>query len=107
MPGGADDESGILRRLQLVEDLPQPAALVLVLDLAADPALAHARHHHQDSAGNGQIRGQRRPLGADAFLDDLHDDLIAAAQAPLDRRAIATGHLPPDRFLNVLPCRPK
>ena len=99
--GGADDEADVLGRLERVENLPQPAALLFVFDLAADAHLAHAGHHHQDSAGDGQIGAERRPLGADAFLDDLHDDLVAAAQAALDRRAIAAGHLAADRFLDV------
>ena len=100
--GGADDEADIFRRIELVENLPQAAALVLVLDLAADALADHAGHHHQDLAGDGQIGAERRALGADAFLDDLHDDLIAAAQAALDGRAIAPGHLLADRFLHVL-----
>src|SRR5207248_2580858 len=79
----------------------QAPALLLVLDLLADAHLAHARHHHEDPAGDGQVRAERRPLGADAFLDDLHDDLIAAPEAALDRRAIAPRHLAADRFLDV------
>ncbi len=99
--GGADDEGDILRRLQTVEDLPQPAAFLVVFDLLAHAHFPHAGHHHQDFAGDGEIGAERRPLGADAFLDDLHDDFVAAAQAALDGRAIAAGHLAADGFVDV------
>jgi hypothetical protein len=72
-----------------------------------DAHLAHAGHHHQDAAGDGEIGAEGRALGADAFLDDLHDDLIAAAQAALNRRAIAAGHFAADGFLHLVTARPK
>src|SRR5207237_9550655 len=82
------------RGLERIENLPQAAALFLILDLARDAHLAHAGHHHQDSPGDAEVSRERGAFGADAFLDDLHDDLIAAAQAALDGRAVAAGHLP-------------
>ena len=51
--------------------------------------------------GTRKIRGEGRAFGADAFLDDLDDDFVAAAETTLDRRAIATGHLPPHRLMNL------
>src|SRR5581483_6057862 len=105
--GGANDESDIFRRLERIKDLPEPPALLVVVDLPAHPHLAHARHHHQDPAGNGQVGAEGWALGADPFLDDLDDDLVAAAEAALDRRAVAAGHLPAHRFLDVFALAPE
>ena len=101
-PGRADDESAVLRRLQRIQNLPQPLTLGFVFDLARDAHLRHSRHHHQNPPGNGQITGQRRPLGADAFLDDLHHQLVAAAQAALNGRPVAPRQLVPDALGIIL-----
>src|SRR5207249_4100791 len=82
--GGADNEAGVFDGVQGIEDLAQAAALDFIFDLARDAFGDHAGHHDQDSAGDGQVGRQRRTLGADAFLDDLDDDLVAAAQATLN-----------------------
>ena len=100
--GGANDEAALLGRLERIQDLPQALALGFILDLARDAHLAHARHHHEDAAGDGEIGRQGRALGADALLDDLDDDLIAPAKAALDRRAVAAGELAPDGLGDIL-----
>src|SRR5205085_729751 len=64
--------------------------------------LGHPRHHHQDAPRDADVAGERRPLGTDALLDDLDGDLVAAAQAALDGRAVAAGHLAADRLSDVL-----
>src|SRR4029078_1206469 len=96
------DEADAFGRLERVEDRPQAAALFFVFDLLRHAHLPHARHHHEDPAGDAEVRRERRALGADAFFNNLDDDLVAAAQAALDGRAVAAGHLFPDRFLDVL-----
>ena len=40
---------------------------------------------HQVAAGDADVGGEGRPLGADAFLDDLDEHLVAAAEDLLDR----------------------
>ena len=84
--GGADDEAHALRRIQFEHDVAQPAADVLVLDLPRDADAAQRGHEHQIAAGNADVRRERRPLRADAFLDDLHEHFVAAAEDFLDRR---------------------
>ena len=84
--GGADDEAQPLGRVQLEHDVAELAAGVVVLDLARDADAAQRRHQHEVAAGNADVGGERRPLGADAFLDDLHEHFVAAAEDVLDRR---------------------
>ena len=62
------------------------AALLVVFDLARDADAAEGRHQHQVAAGNADVGAERRALGADAFLDDLHEHFVAAAKDFLNRR---------------------
>src|SRR5690606_14718514 len=39
--------------------------------------------------GDGEVRGEGRALGADALLEDLDLDLVAAAEALLNGRSLA------------------
>ena len=94
-PGGSQDETEPLGQIELIEDLTHLAALLLVLDLARHAHLVHLRHHHEEAAGDRQVAGERRTLGAHAFLEDLNEDLIAPAQCRLDRRALAARRLVP------------
>ncbi len=96
--GGADDEADVLGRLEGIENLAEAAAFFVVFDFAGDAHLRHAGHHHEDAAGDGEIGGERRALGADAFLDDLDDDFVAAAEAALDGRAGRGGRFCGRRF---------
>ncbi len=75
-----------LRRVQLEHHVAELAAGLVVFDLPRDAHAAQRRHQHQIAAGNADVRGERRPLGADAFLDHLHQHLVAAAEDVLDRR---------------------
>src|SRR5262249_27554699 len=92
--GGADDEAQAARRLELGKDFAEPAALVLVGDLARHADAVEARHEHQIPPGDANIGAQRRPLGADAFLDDLHEDFLAALEDILNQRLRAADTRP-------------
>ena len=98
---GADDEAAVFRRIKRIENLLEPATLLLVFDLSAHAPTVDAGHHHQHFAADARIARERRALGADAFLDHLDDDFIAPAQAALDGRAVAAGHLLAHVFLDV------
>ena len=83
-----------------MHDLAELAALALVDDLARDADAVQARHQHQVAAGDADVGGEGRPLGADALLDDLDEHLVAAAEDLLDRRldhAPARGPVRPAR----------
>ena len=84
--GGADDEAHALGRVELEHDVAQTAADRLVFDLPRDADPAQGGHEHQVAAGNADVGGERRALGADAFLDHLHQHLVAAAEDLLDGR---------------------
>ena len=84
--GGADDEAHALGRVQFEHDVAQPAADGFVLDLPRDADAAQGGHEHQVAAGDADVGRERRPLGADALLDDLHEHFVAAAEDFLDRR---------------------
>ena len=91
--GRAQDEAEALRQLEAVEDAAHLAALVLVVHLAADADLVHLRHHHEEAPRDGDVAREGRALGADAFLEHLHDDLLAALERFLDGRTVAAGDL--------------
>ena len=67
-----------MRRLR--ESARVDAAVALVVDLLGDAHAAQRRHEHQVPAGDRDVGGERRPLGAEALLDDLHEHLVAAAE---------------------------
>ena len=85
-PGGADDEAEAARRLQLAEDVAQPAALFVVGDFPRDANAVEAGHEDEVSPGDADVRTQGRALGADSFLDDLHEHFLTAAEDVLDKR---------------------
>ena len=89
-PRRAEDEAEALGQLELVEDLPHLAPLLLVLHLARHPHLVHVGHHHEEPTGNREVARERRALGAHALLEHLHDHLVAATQRLLDQRPLAT-----------------
>ena len=82
--GGPDDEAQALGGIQLVHDLAELAALAFVDDLARDADAVQARHQDEVAAGNADISGKGRALGADALLDDLDEHLVATAEDVLD-----------------------
>ena len=89
----AQDEAETCWQFKAVQDAAHFAALIFVFHLAAHADFVHLRHHHQQSAGNGDIACERWTLGADALLEDLHDDFLAALECFLNRRTIAACNL--------------
>ena len=93
---GAQDEAEALAQVERVEDLAHPAPAVLVVDLAADADIVHVGHHDEEASWDRQIARDRRTLRAEALLEDLHHDLLAALEGVLHERARAAGDLAPD-----------
>ena len=97
--GGADDEPHALGHLELVGDGLEALAVLRVGDLARDAAAAPGiGHQHGVAAGERQVGGERGALAAALFLDDLHQDDLAALDHLLDlvgahAPARALGHL--------------
>ena len=84
-PGGPDDEAQSLGGIELEHDLAELAALALVDDLPRDADAIEAGHQHEVAARDADVGREGRALGADALLDDLDEDLVAAAEDLLDR----------------------
>jgi hypothetical protein len=84
--GRAHDEPEPFWRIELAKNVAQPAAGVVVFDLARHADASQRRHQHQVPARDTDVGRQRRPLRADSFLNDLHQNLVAAAEDLLDRR---------------------
>jgi hypothetical protein len=84
--GGADDEANALGRVQFKHDVAQPAAGRFVLDLPRNADPSQRGHQHQISAGNADVGRKRGPLRADAFLNNLHQHLVATAEDFLNGR---------------------
>ena len=82
---GAQDHAHAFRHFEVLRDLLEAAAVLRVGDLAADAAAARGvRHQHRIAAGERQIGGQRRALGAALLLDDLHQHDLPALDDFLD-----------------------
>ena len=62
------------------------------------------RHQHQQAAGDGDIGGQARALVADGVLQDLHQHLLALADAVIDagHAALSTGIVEPHELAQAL-----
>ena len=56
--------------------------------------MAHGRRVHELASGQGQVRGQPRPLGADRVLGHLHEDFLVLLEFVLERR-VGFGTAPP------------
>ena len=84
--GGPQDEPEALGQVERVEDLPHLAAALLVVDLARDADIVHVGHHHEQAAGDREVACDGRALRAEALLEDLHRDLLAAAERVLHHR---------------------
>ena len=77
--GGAQDHAHALRHFQFLGDFLQPVAVFARGDLARNAAAAGGvRHQHRIAAGEREIGGERRALGAALFLDHLHQHDLAA-----------------------------
>ena len=76
----------IYRRIQIEQDISKSTAIVFVFDLSRNTDAAEGRHQHEVTSGNANVSRERWTLGANAFLDDLHNDFIATLKNVLDRR---------------------
>ncbi len=98
LAGGAQDDAHALRHLEVGDDLLEALAVLRVGDLARDAAATRGvGHQHRIAAGERQIGGQRSALVAALFLDDLHEQDLAALDDFLDlvvaaRRLAAVAH---------------
>jgi hypothetical protein len=83
--GGAQDHAHALRHFQVLDDFLQALAVLRAGDLARNAAATRGvRHQHRIAAGERQVGGQRRALVAALFLDDLHQQDLAALDDFLD-----------------------
>ena len=85
LAGGPDDQPHALRHVELRHDRLQLGTVLATVDLAADPtAPGGVRHQDAVAAGEREIGGQRRTLGAALLLDDLHQHDLPALDHLLD-----------------------
>src|SRR4029450_7536709 len=80
--GGAHDEAAL--GLLGLDDLAQTLALGGVLDGPRDADVLRARHEDEIAAGEGQVGGDARALGAHRLLRHLDENLLALLEALLD-----------------------
>ena len=94
----AKNKSKALGQFKRVQNLAHLAALLLVLNLAADANFVHVRHHHQQTARHADITGERWTLGANALLDHLHGDLLTLLHAILNGWSIVARNFVANAF---------
>ena len=82
---GADDEPAA-GRAEAPDELAQAVALVRVVDPPGDAEVAHLGHVDEIAARQADEGRDPGPLGAERFLGDLDEDLLALAEDVLDRR---------------------
>ncbi len=83
--GRADDEPHALRHFELGGDGLEALAVLRLRDLARDAAATGGvRHQDGVAAGERQVGGEGGALVAALFLDDLHQDHLAALDDLLD-----------------------
>ncbi len=85
LAGGADDPAA--GSGEALDDLLQPLPLVGLGDAPRDADLADVRQVHQKAAGQADVGGEARPLGADGVLHHLHQHLLPEPQQVGDVRA--------------------
>ena len=76
-------------RAHRLDDVAQPAPLLVGGDAPRDADVIDRRHEHQVTAGQRDVAGRPRALGADRLLGHLDDDLLALFQQVLDAGAAA------------------
>ena len=92
-PGGAHDGTHTRRNDERIHDALHLVAL-FTLDATADTARARVvRHQDQESAGERNVRGERRTLVAALFFLDLHHDVLPFLQDLAHVDAAARGVL--------------
>ena len=95
-PAVLQDDAHAGGHLQLLGELLQPLAVGRVGDLARDAAAARrVGHQHRVAAGERQVGGERRALVAALFLDDLHEQDLAALDDLLNLVLAAQRAVPP------------
>ena len=96
--GGAQDDAHALRHFEIGDHFLEALAVLRVGDLARDAAATRGvGHQHRIAAGEREISGEGRALVAALFLDDLHQQDLAALDDFLDlvvaaRRLAAVAH---------------
>jgi hypothetical protein len=91
---GANDDAARALRQDLAGEGAQPRPLLAVLDLARHPDVVGLRHVDEEAPGQGDVRGDPRPLGADRLLGDLHQDVLPLLDQVLDGREAARAAAP-------------
>src|SRR4029077_16494381 len=66
-----------VRFAELADDAPQAASLFARFDFSGDADMVDRRHEHEEAPGERRVGGQPRALGAQGFLGDLDDNLLA------------------------------
>src|SRR5205814_8127296 len=77
---GADDPAARVLGHDAGHELAQLGPLLAVLDLAGDADSRGEGHVDEEAAGERDLRGDPRALGANRFLGDLNDPGFAAPQ---------------------------
>ncbi len=96
--GRSHDHASVVGHVELIEGFLEFLADFLILDLPADAAVAHAGHHHQQPARQGEVGRQRWALRADPLLGHLDDDFLASLETGLDGRAVFVRAASADRL---------
>src|SRR5205085_5143671 len=68
-----DNHADALRNFEAAQNLPEPIALLRILDLARDTAAVAVRHKNEIAAGETQVRRDPRALRPDRTFRHLHD----------------------------------
>src|SRR5688572_6613428 len=71
---------------ELADDAAEARALVAAVDLARDADVIDRRHEYQEPAGQRDMAGQPRALGAERLLGHLDDHVLAFLQQFFDLR---------------------
>ncbi len=77
----------------LLEDGLEAPPLLVFGDLPRDAHVLDRGHEHDVAAGQGDVGGDARPLGAERLLQHLHDHVLPFAQAILDGQGIRIDEL--------------
>jgi hypothetical protein len=83
--GAHDEAAALVGRDHAGHARAQRFTIDLVADLLRDANVRVLRQIHQRAAGDADLRGKTRALGADWVLDDLHHQRLAFEQRLLDR----------------------
>ncbi len=70
-----------------LQDVPQPPAFLLVLDLLGNAGRADGGHKDQIAGRNGDVGGKSGAFGAQGVLDHLHHNLVTLADDLADMLA--------------------